>query len=186
MGDGMPYSDDYVDRLRSRFRVGGPDLPQRATADLAGFGTPAEDRPQQAIEASDWRPVVRGTLQGFVHIHTPSGWTFRDCAYHIKGDARWISLPARAQIDEEGRQRVDPRTGKRLYSTIIDLDPERRAAFQEQALEALDRLLEETQERERSRQSLSNSARISRSFACQPPSAPDRIAKARICPWYRP
>src|SRR6516164_1877191 len=52
MGDGMPYSDDYVDRLRSRFRVGGPDLPQRATADLAGFGTPAEDRPQQAIEAS--------------------------------------------------------------------------------------------------------------------------------------
>jgi hypothetical protein len=37
----------------------------------------------------------------FLRFHTPSGWRFRDCAYHISGDTRWIAFPGKPQIDED-------------------------------------------------------------------------------------
>jgi hypothetical protein len=98
-------------------------------------------KPRQAIEASDFRAVRSGTLQGFCCLHTPSGWNFRDVAYHIKNGSRWIQLPAKPQLDPEGRQRVDPVSGKKLYSPVVELDRDKRDKFQEQALAALDRLL---------------------------------------------
>jgi hypothetical protein len=33
----------------------------------------------------------------------------------------WIGLPARPQLDRDGRQRKDPTTGKALYTPIVEI-----------------------------------------------------------------
>ena len=95
------------------------------------------------IRARDWRPVARNTLKGFCTLGlSPSGFVFRDCSVHAKGDKRWISLPARPQIDGDGQLRRDPATGKVLYAQVIDIaGREQRDRFQVAALTAIDEML---------------------------------------------
>jgi hypothetical protein len=87
----------------------------------------------EVIRASNWRPRLSNTLQGFVDLAlSPSGL----------GDKRWIGLPSKPQIDSEGRHRGDPTTGKKLCTPVVEiLDKQRYALFQRAALEAVDRLL---------------------------------------------
>jgi hypothetical protein len=103
----------------------------------------AAEAAAMSIIASDWRPMVRNTLQGFVTLQlSPSGFVFRECALHVKGERRWIGLPSKPQIDAEGRHRIDPGTGKRLYLPIVEVTgTAQRAQFPRAALEAVDRLL---------------------------------------------
>jgi hypothetical protein len=56
------------------------------------------------IRASDWRPKVSNTLQGFVDLELePSGLALRDCTYHKHADGReWVGLPGKPQIDRDG------------------------------------------------------------------------------------
>jgi hypothetical protein len=93
--------------------------------------------------ASDWRRLERNTLLGFVSLALPSGLILREVGYHQKGDRRWVALPARAQIDTDGRQRIDPQTGKTLFVPVVEISRDRREAFQRAALAAIDRLLRE-------------------------------------------
>jgi hypothetical protein len=92
--------------------------------------------------ASDWRAVAKDTLCGFFTLLLPSGLTIRECALHKKDGARWVALPARAQIDPDGKHRTDPATGKRAYTPILAIpDRERRERFQRLALAAIDQML---------------------------------------------
>lgn len=95
------------------------------------------------ITATDWRPVHRNTLQGFVTLKlSPSGIALRECSLHEKDGKRWIGLPAKPQIDSEGRHRKDPTTGKGLYTAIVEITgKDERERFQEASLAALDCLL---------------------------------------------
>jgi hypothetical protein len=104
----------------------------------------AAEAAAMSIIASDWRPMVRNTLQGFVTLQLlPSGFVFRECALHVKGERRWIGLPSKPQIDAEGRHRIDPATSKRLYVPIVEVvGKDERARFQKTALAAVDALLE--------------------------------------------
>ena len=46
------------------------------------------------IRASNWRPMLRNTLQGFLTLTlSPSGVVMNECSLHEKGDKRWIGLP---------------------------------------------------------------------------------------------
>ena len=91
------------------------------------------------IRASDWRPMSRNTLQGFVTLTLdPSGIVLRDCTLHQKEGRDWIGLPGRAQIDRDGQVRKDPTTGKVLYAPVVEIpDRDARERFQQAALAAV-------------------------------------------------
>ena len=114
-----------------------PSQTELRRGEVIGFGAR-----RAVITAADWHGMVRGTLQGFLTLRLPSGMELRECSYHRQGDKRWIGLPGKPQIDQAGRHRVDPSTGKRLYvPTVAIPDPERRNRFQQMALDAVDRML---------------------------------------------
>jgi hypothetical protein len=95
------------------------------------------------IRASDWRPMERNTLKGFVTLRLePSGLVLHDCTLHRTPDGReWIGLPGKPQIDREGEQRRDPATGKPLYTAVIEIpDKAARERFQTAALAAVHQL----------------------------------------------
>lgn len=96
------------------------------------------------IAASDWRPVVKNTLQGFLTLKlSPSGIVLHECSLHETADGRrWISLPSKPQIGEDGRHRTDPTTWKKLYVPVVEIAGKaERERFQTAALAAVDKLL---------------------------------------------
>ena len=94
------------------------------------------------IAASDWREVVKNSLQGFcVLTLSPSGIVLRDCSLHERDGKRWIRLPGRPQLDSEGRHRKDPATGKALWLPVVEIKGKaERERFQNTALAAVDKL----------------------------------------------
>jgi hypothetical protein len=96
------------------------------------------------IRASDWRPMPRNTLRGFVTLTLePSGLRLHDCALHRNGDREWIGLPGKPQINRDGQQRKDPTTGKALYTPLVEVpDKDARERFQRAALAAVHELLD--------------------------------------------
>jgi len=108
----------------------GPNATPRAHGTVAATMT-----------ASDFRVVENNTLRGFFTLELASGLVLHECALHESGEKRWVALPAKADLDAEGRQRrsVD---GKKMYKPVVTIpDRARRNRFQKQALEAVDRLL---------------------------------------------
>jgi hypothetical protein len=92
--------------------------------------------------ASDWVPRESNTLRGFCSLRLASGLVLRDVSVHQQGNRRWVGLPGKPQLDTEGRQRVDPSTGKKLYAPCVEIpDKPTRDRFQAAALAAVDRLL---------------------------------------------
>jgi hypothetical protein len=97
------------------------------------------DRPLGMV-ASDWRPIVRNSLQRFFNLRLPSGLTLNDCSLHEMNGKRWIGLPSRPQLDAQGRQRVDD-VGKKMYAPTVEIHKDTRERFQSAALAAVDKLL---------------------------------------------
>jgi hypothetical protein len=95
------------------------------------------------ITASDWRPQLQNTLQGFLTLTlSPSGIVLRECSLHEKDGKRWIGLPSKPQIGKDGRHRLDTTTDKKLYFPVVEIaGKEERSRFQAAALAAVDRLL---------------------------------------------
>jgi hypothetical protein len=99
------------------------------------------------IRASNWRPLERNTLQGFVTLHLePSGLTIHECTYHRSASCSdWVGLPARPQLGKDGQQRKDPANGKPLYQPIVEIrGKKQRERFQTAALAAVRTLLDTT------------------------------------------
>ena len=81
----------------------------------------------------DWRPFERNTLKGFFSLKIDS-ITFQGFSLHVKEEtgARWIGLPSREYVEN----------GERKYSPTVTFESkERKNAFQEWALNELDKLL---------------------------------------------
>jgi hypothetical protein len=109
-------------------------------AQTAFYAPERQAKTTAAAVASDWRGHTSGSLRGFFNLRLVSGLVIRDCTLHEKNGKRWVSFPARPQL-EDGRQRVDQVTGKPAYSTIIEIpDRARRDAFNAVALAAVDRM----------------------------------------------
>jgi hypothetical protein len=112
----------------------------RDAATAAAFGGPPPTA--RTFTASNWRPMDRNTLKGFLDITLPSGVRINDCTVHQKNEKRWVGLPARPQTNKDGTPRLDPKTGKQAWSASVEIpDPARRARFQRAALDAVDVLL---------------------------------------------
>jgi hypothetical protein len=91
-----------------------------------------------AIEVENFRPQRSNTLFGFATIFIPAlHLRIVDCTVHEKNGARWISLPAKAQITKDGTVRRDDR-GKVAYSTVLEFtDRSTKDAFSERVIAAL-------------------------------------------------
>ena len=94
------------------------------------------------MKATRWRPVRKGSLLGFLSLHLDSGLVLRDCSVHRASDGRlWLGLPAKPQLDREGRQARDI-NGKRIYEPVVEIDDKaRREIFQTQAVAAVTKLV---------------------------------------------
>jgi hypothetical protein len=97
------------------------------------------------ITASDFKPMDRNTLRGFVTLRLdPSGLQLNDCSFHHKNGKEWIGLPGKAQIDHDGQLKKNPASGKILYLPTVEI-PNKAASdrFQKAALHAVHKLLGE-------------------------------------------
>ena len=96
------------------------------------------------IKATDWRPIAKNTLVGFMTLELqPSGLVLNDCSFHRHQDGReWVGLPSKPQLDKSGVQRKDPNTGKVLYTPVVEIKgKEARERFQEHAVAAINALI---------------------------------------------
>ena len=75
---------------------------------------------QKGLRLIEWRPLAKGALVGFATIQLPIGLTIRECPVLISGYREWVNLPAKPQLDRDGKPRLDPVTGKALYASIIE------------------------------------------------------------------
>jgi hypothetical protein len=112
---------------------------ERDVGPAEGVGVGTKPRAPRMV-ASDWRAVERN--KGFFNLKLRSRFKFNDCSLHEQGGRRWVGLPGKPQLDETGKHRTDPTTGKKLYTSIIQLNRERRERFQAEALAAVDVILD--------------------------------------------
>jgi len=95
------------------------------------------------ITASDFKPMERNTLRGFVTLRLePSGLQLNDCSVHEKNGKEWVGLPGKAQIGRDGLLKKTPASGKILYLPTVEI-PHKAASnrFQQAALAAVHKLL---------------------------------------------
>jgi hypothetical protein len=87
------------------------------------------------ITISDWKPHSKNTLVGFFSATFPSGMVLHNLMLHQKGEARWIGVPAREWLNQEGQKQFTPLVEFRdRYSAD---------RFRDQVLDALDKHLAE-------------------------------------------
>jgi hypothetical protein len=77
----------------------------------------AEARPR--LRLIDWRPCVKKSLRGFATIELPVGLKIHDVPVLVGPKGPWASLPAKPQIDRDGRQKTDA-SGKPAYVSILE------------------------------------------------------------------
>lgn len=68
---------------------------------------------------SDWKPVRRGALRGFVTATLPSGMIVHEISVFETNGRAWASPPSKLMIDREGHAMLDD-AGKRRYSPLIE------------------------------------------------------------------
>jgi hypothetical protein len=88
---------------------------------------PASRKPE--IICEEFRRFEKNTLVGFATLTLPAvGLRIKDCCFHRKGEAEWVSLP--------GRQFT--KGGETVYAAILDFtSPEAKARFQTAAAAAI-------------------------------------------------
>ena len=81
------------------------------------------------IICEEFRPFEKNTLVGFAILTLPAvGLRIKDCCFHRKDGAEWVSLPARPYTKE----------GQTTYAAIFDFtSPEAKAHFQAAAAAAI-------------------------------------------------
>ncbi len=85
---------------------------------------------------TNWKAHKKNTLQGFLSIALTSGLAIHNCTLHSRGGSRWIGVPARQYTTADGAT---------SYAPLIEFDSsDARQRFQAEALEAVDRFMEDT------------------------------------------
>lgn len=83
-----------------------------------------------------WKPQIKNTLRGFATVELPIGLLIIECPVHLSTNGRlWAALPARPQIDRDGRHRRDV-NGKAAWLPILEWrSPKLREAFSSRVIE---------------------------------------------------
>lgn len=86
------------------------------------------------LSIADWKAHRKNSLQGFLSLILPSGLVIHNCSLHQRDGARWIGLPARQYVKDDGAK---------SYAPLIEFtSKDARQRFQAAALEAVDRFME--------------------------------------------
>jgi hypothetical protein len=79
------------------------------------------------IQIADFRPHEKNTLKAFFTAILPSGLVFHDLMLHQKGEARWVSFPAREYKDAAGTRQfarfvefVDRAAADRFKNAVLE------------------------------------------------------------------
>jgi hypothetical protein len=95
-------------------------------------------RPRLTVKVEDCRPWRSNTLVAFCTVLIPEvRLRLTDLTVHENHGRRWCGLPARPQLDKDGKARRDDR-GKVAYSPLIQFtDRDVGDAFSDRVIEAL-------------------------------------------------
>ncbi len=84
-------------------------------ATAAGYG----DRPTpRQLRLVSWKPLRKGALRGFAVVQLSVGSTIHDVPVLAGRNGAWAALPAKPQIDKDGRQRTDA-NGRPAYTAVL-------------------------------------------------------------------
>ena len=87
--------------------------------------------------ATNWKPLRKGSLIGFVSITMPSGITIHEVSILETNGRFWASPPSKPMIDRNGVVMIDD-AGKRRYSALIEFaDRDTRSRWSDSVVEAL-------------------------------------------------
>jgi len=79
----------------------------------------ANPEPAMPVECLKFTPRKSNTLHGFCDVLlTTVKLEIRDVTLHQKGDRRWVGLPAKAQLDKDGKA-VREDSGKIKYIAVL-------------------------------------------------------------------
>jgi hypothetical protein len=86
------------------------------------------------LVVTNWKAHEKNTLRGFLSINLPSGLVIHNCTLHQKNGSRWLGLPARQYVKDDGST---------SYTPLIEFaTKDARQRFQAAALEAVDHFLD--------------------------------------------
>lgn len=70
-----------------------------------------------SLSISDWRPVRRGALVGFIDAHLPT-LTLRGCSVFESNSRRWALPAGKPTLDKNGIAQRD-HAGKLIYQPVV-------------------------------------------------------------------
>ena len=89
------------------------------------------------ITISDWKPLRKGALRGFLTATLPSGLVVHEISVLVSNGKAWASPPSKPLLDRDGRVMVND-AGKRRYAAIIEfVSKETRDRWSEAVVAAL-------------------------------------------------
>jgi DNA-binding cell septation regulator SpoVG len=81
------------------------------------------------ITVSNWKPLDRGSLRGFLTLSLPSGFVINNCQLIDTGHSQWIGMPARCIVAADGSKHYAP--------TVEYVTKRARRRFEKAALDAV-------------------------------------------------
>ena len=73
---------------------------------------------QTQFSVSDWKPLRKGSLRGFVTVSMPSGMVVHEVAVYVTNGKAWAKPPSKPMIDRNGCVMLDD-AGKKRYSPLF-------------------------------------------------------------------
>ena len=89
-----------------------------------------------AVTISDWKPLHRNTLRGFLTAHLPSGMNLHDVSVHYRDGTWWASPASKPLLGADGTPLRDA-DGKIRYSPIVSFEKAARSRFSTAIIAAL-------------------------------------------------
>lgn len=74
-----------------------------------------------SITISDWKPLIRNTLRGFLIAHLPSGMTLHEVSVHTRDGTWWVMPASKPMLSKDGTAMRDG-DGKLRYSPIVSFE----------------------------------------------------------------
>jgi hypothetical protein len=85
---------------------------------------------------SDWKPLQRNTLRGFLTAHLPSGMNLHDISVHCRDGTWWASPASKPSLGADGTAMRDA-DGRIRYSPIVSFEKTARQRFSNAIIAAL-------------------------------------------------
>ena len=90
-----------------------------------------------------FKPLERGSLQGFADLAMDSGLILVGCTLHESNGKRWVNPPGRPQLDTERKPITDG--GKVVYAPVVEFASKSlRSRWSSEACAAIGAFLEST------------------------------------------